>query len=452
MPVPTRVDVVIVGAGFAGLAAAEALRAGGATVVVLEARDRVGGRTWSRTVGAAPFDMGGQWIGPGQERLISLASRLGATTYPTYARGDKILDDGTKQTRYRGTIPSLNPLELLELHLALRRLDKLTAKVSARDPASSPRATELDAMTVAEQLRGIRSWRVRASIEAAVGSIFGVESSELSLLWFLAYLRAGGGIMKLCGIEGGAQERRLVGTIHGLAERWAAHIGGVVTRAPVRKIAQTSAEVVVTSDRGVVAATRVIVAIPPPLAACIELDPPAPARRTQLVMRHAMGALVKVVVGYERPFWRTRGLSGEVVALKPRPVAVTFDNSSEDGQGNVTQPALLAFVQQEAARRWTDDDGQVPGPVIEQLARWFGDEARTPTAVVAVDWAAEPWSRGCPTAVAGPRALTSIGTTLREPIGRIHFAGTETAVEWTGYLEGALESGERAAREVLRGL
>jgi monoamine oxidase len=444
---PDRVDVAIVGAGFAGLSAAAVLRAAGARVVVLEARDRVGGRVWSREVGAARFDLGGQWIGPGQERLAALAARLGVVTFPTYSNGAKILDDGAGVSRYQGTIPALRPLELAELHFALRRIDRLTERVSARDPAATPHAARLDAMTVADQARRIRSPRVRALLEAAVGTIFGVEPAEMSLLWFLAYLRAGGGLMKLCEIEGGAQERRFVGGAQTVADRWAAELEVVATGAPVRRIAQAGqpgGEVVVTSDRGTVAASRAIVAVPPPLAARIELEPAAPGRRDQLVQRQAMGAIVKLVIAYERPFWRERGLSGEAIALRGGPVALAFDNCSHD----LRQPALLAFVQAEAARRWS---GEVPA-ALDQLARWFGDEARRPAAVAAVDWTAEPWSRGCPVAVAAPRALTSTGTSLREPVGRVHFAGTETATEWTGYIEGALESGERAAREVLRGL
>ena len=443
MELPERVDAVVVGAGFAGLAAAAALRGAGASVVVLEARGRVGGRVWSREVGAARFDLGGQWIGPGQERLAALARRLGVPTFPTYAGGAKILDDGKAVSRYAGTIPALGPLELAELHLALRRIDRLTARVSARDPAASPHAARLDGFTVADHARRLGP-RVRGLLEVALGSVFGVDPAEMSLLWFLAYLRAGGGLMKLVEIEGGAQERRFVGGAQTLADRWAADLGVVVTGAPVRRIAHDGGEVVVTSDRGAVAARRAIVAVPPPVAARIELDPAGPARRDQLVQRCAMGAIVKLIVAYERPFWRERGLSGEAVALGGGPVAVTFDNCSHD----LRQPALLAFVQAAAARRWTGDRGAV----LAQLARWFGDEARRPVAVEAVDWAAEPWSRGCPVGVTAPRALTSTGTTLREPVGRVHFAGTETATEWTGYIEGALESGERAAREVIRGL
>jgi len=441
---PDRVDVAVVGAGLAGLAAAAELRAAGASVAVLEARDRVGGRTWSREVGGARFDLGGQWIGPGQERLGALARRLRVATFPTFHEGAKLLDDGASVSRYAGTIPSLRPLELAELHLSLRRIERLSARVSPRDPAGSPHAARLDALTVADHARHIRSRRVRGLLAAALGSVFGVEPAEMSLLWFLAYLRAGGGLMNLIEIEGGAQERRFVGGAQTLAERWAAELDCVHTAAPVRRIAQADRELEVTSDRGRIVARRAVIAVPPPLAARIELEPAGPARRDQLVQRNAMGAIVKLVIAYERPFWRERGLSGEAVALGGGPIAVTFDNCSHD----LRQPALLAFVQAAEARRWTGDVGAALG----QLARWFGDEARRPIAIASADWAAEPWSRGCPVAVAGPRALISTGTTLREPIGRVHFAGTETATEWTGYLEGALESGERAAREVLRGL
>ncbi|MCA9679092.1 MAG: FAD-dependent oxidoreductase, partial [Myxococcales bacterium] len=237
------------------------------------------------------------------------------------------------------------------------------------------------------------------------------------------------------------------GGAQGVADRWAAELGdAIVLGAPVRRVVWRDGEVVVHGERGAIAARRVVIAVPPPLAARIELDPAGPARRDQLVQRAAMGAIVKVIVAYERPFWRERELSGEVVSLGG-PASVVFDNCSHD----LRQPALLAFVQAEAARRWTaaPDDA---GPVLDQLARYFGDEARRPVTIATADWAAEPWSRGCPVAVMAPRALTSTGTTLREPVGPIHFAGTETAVEWTGYIEGALESGERAAREVIRAL
>jgi monoamine oxidase len=439
---PDRVDVAIVGAGFAGLAAAAALRGAGAEVIVLEARDRVGGRAFTRNIGGGAFDLGGQWLGAGQHRLAALARRLGVATFPTFHDGAKLLDDGSRIARYTGTIPALRPLELAELHLALRRIDRMTGAVSARDPAASSHAVALDEHTVADHARRIRSARVRQLLATAVGTVFGAEPAELSLLCFLTYLRAGGGLLKLCEIEGGAQQLRLVGGVGGLATHWATELGVVATRAPVRRIAAGDRELVVTTERKTIVARHAIVAVPPPVAQHIELVPHA-ARRDQLAQRYAMGALVKLVIVYERAFWRDRGLSGEVVALRPSPIATVFDNCLPDGPA-----ALVAFVQAAAARGAAISDHVVR----EQLARWFGDEARRPVAIASLDWCAEPWSRGCPTAIAAPRALTSCATTLRAPVGRIHFAGTETATEWTGYVEGALESGERAAREVLRAL
>ncbi len=437
---PARVDVAVVGAGLAGLAAAEHLRAAGASVVVVEARDRVGGRAWSEALGRGRFDRGGQWLGPGQDRLAALADRLGVATFATWSTGQKLLDDGERVRRYAGDVPTLGPLELLQLHLAIRRVDRLTARVPAADPLAAPRAAALDARTVADLARHLPR-RVRGVLDVAVGAIFGVTPAELSLLWFLAYLRAGGGLMNLSTIAGGAQERRFVGGAQTLAERWVERLDApVVTAAPVRRVRQRDGEVVVTSDRGAVAARAAVIAVPPPLAATIDLEPAAPAR-AQLVQRTAMGAIVKVVVAYERAFWRERGLSGEVVSTRG-PLSVLFDNTSHDGR----QPALVGFVQAGPARRWNGD----AAPVVAQLVRWFGAEAAAPQDLAITDWCAEPWSRGCPVAVMPPGALTTAGTTLRQPVGRVHFAGTETATAWTGYLEGALESGERAAREVVR--
>jgi monoamine oxidase len=450
-PLRDQVDVVIVGAGIAGLAAARGLVRAGIDVQLVEARDRVGGRAVTRTVGRGRFDLGGQWMGPGQHRLAALATGLGAATFPTHHAGGKLLDDRGRIRRYQGDIPRLPPWELLELHRALRRLDAAMVDVPVEDPAAARNAAALDERTVADWAgRLLPSRRMRALFEASLGAVFGASSAEMSLLWFLAYLRAGGGLMKLVGITGGAQQDRFVDGAGGLAEAMAAGLGDrVALAAPVRRIAQRGGAVDVVTDRGTVRARRAIVAVPPPLAARIDFDPLLPARRDQLLQRAAMGAIIKVVACYERPFWRDRGLSGEVVATAPDPFAVVFDNSSHD----LAQPALLGFIVGDRARIF----GALPAADRQRaataaLARWFGAEAAHPTAIAELDWAAEAWTRGCPVAAVAPGALTRTGGGLRAPVGAVHWAGTETATEWTGYFEGALESAERVVREVMRAL
>jgi monoamine oxidase len=267
------------------------------------------------------------------------------------------------------------------------------------------------------------------------------------MLHFLGYLRGGGGLMPLISIEGGAQQDRFVEGAQAVSLRMAEALGARVRlSAPARRIAQDAEGVTVGTDAGDLRARRVIVAIPPPLCARIAFDPPLPGARDLLVQRASMGNTVKCHALYERPFWRARGLSGEVVSDAAAPLTVVFDNCSHDG----SVAALLGFVVGRAAYGWSNrPEAARRQVVIEALARYFGPEALHPVAYVEQDWAEEPWTRGCPTANFGPGALTALGGGLRASVGRIHWAGTETAREWAGFMEGALEAGARAADEVL---
>ena len=435
------------GAGLAGLSCARALSAAGVSVVVLEARDRVGGRTFSKTLGKGTFDVGGQWIGPTQNRAIALAKELGADTFPTFATGRKVLDlDGIAKT-YSGIIPKLLPHRLLDLHLAIRRIDAEASKIALANPAKTGAAARLDAETLESwKLKNVRSRAVRELLDATVRVVFGAEPGELSLLHFLFYVRSGGNLMRLVEIEGGAQQWRFVNGAQSLSSGLAKILGEkVILSTPVRRIVQEDGAVRVASDALELRARRVVVAVPPALAVRIEFTPQLPPSHDQRMQRTPMGATVKCITLYDRPFWRDAGLSGEVVS-NTGPASVVFDNTSHDGK----QAALLSFVVGKHAKGWSSRGVEERrNAVLGQLARLFGPEAARPTLYEEHDWATEAWTRGCPVGLLPPGTLTAFGDGVRAPVGAVHWAGTETAIEWHGFMEGALESGERAAREVM---
>lgn len=440
-----RVDAVVVGAGLAGLTAARELSRAGRGVVVLEARERVGGRALTRQVDGAAIDVGAQWIGPTQHRVRRLVSELGLTTFPTYATGEAVLDRAGRVTRYTGTIPRISPLQLVQLEAVRRAIDHLARSIDPSAPASSPDARRLDRTTLGSWLRRrVPSRDAREIVGAAVRVIFGAEPEELSALHVLAYARAGGSLLTLVEVEGGAQETRIAEGAGSIAPRLAEGLS-VVTSAPVTAVRHDAdaVEVEVVDGRAW-RARDVVVALAPSLTRRIRFDPPLPAAADQLAQRMPMGATTKVVAVYERPFWREAGLSGELVATRG-PVSVAFDASDADA----AVPAVVAFVVGAAARGWSArPPRERREAVLAALARAFGAAARRPRALLEEDWAADPWSGGCPTANPLPGTLTSVGTALTAPVGRIHWAGTERSAVWRGYLEGAVASGERAAAEV----
>lgn len=447
----TELDAIVIGAGLAGLRAAEALLAGGATVQVLEARDRVGGRTVTQEIGGVSFDLGAQWTGPGQERVLALVARLGLHTHKQHTAGRKVLEVHDKVSTYKSEIPSLSPLHLLELERTVRRVDRLTAQIDPDDPLSHPKAARWDAQTVETYKHSILSARVRGLVDAMVRVVFGSEPAELSLLYFLYYLRLGGGLMRLIESDGGAQQDLVVGGMAQLSLGMADGLGDRVRLCtPVHGIRQdvSGVDVLVLGPRGGIQklrARRVIVALPPSLAGGLSYEPLLPPARNQLCARMPMGATMKCIALYDRPFWRGKGLSGEAVC-DGLPISVAFDDCAPDGSAF----ALLGFAVGRGARILAElPEVARKRAVTECFARWFGDEARECIAYGDLDWSRERWTGGCPTGVMQPGAYSIGGAALRQPVGRIHWAGTETARVWAGFMEGALESGDRAAAEVL---
>ena len=451
------VDVVVVGAGLAGARTARLLHDDGHRVMVLEARDDVGGRTLTRPFGTSTFDLGGQWIGPAQKRVTRLVRELGIVTFPTFTEGTKVFLDGHRRRTYRGDIPSLSIPQLLRMQLALMGLERRRRRVSIVDPMTAPDARALDAQTL-ETLRA--RYRLdaatRGAMDAAVRTIFGAEPADLSALFFLAYLDAGGGFMALAGTHGGAQEERLVGGTQNLSRRLLegldVHVGE-----PVLAVRQDPHGVTIQSRTLKIRAARAVLALPPTERRSLTFDPPLPSARADLDRRAFMGSTVKVLALYDRPFWREAGLSGELVSGHG-PLSVVFDNTSFEGASrrhpdsappSAVQPALVGFVVGRHAREIVQLSPEARRTsILDALERAFGPAARRPSELVLHDWAAEPFIGGCPVALFGPGALTPSSCALRDPDRRVHFAGTETAREHVGYLEGALESAERVLAEV----
>jgi monoamine oxidase len=438
-------DVVVVGAGIAGLTAARALVRAGRSVRVLEARDRVGGRTASIHLAGARFDVGGQWLAPQQRRMQALAAEYRIGLFPTFHAGRKILDIGGMQSTYAGAIPSLPIASLLDLEVARRVMDRRRAWLDAEAPQETREAAALDALSLATwRRRWMRTARTRAVFDAAVRVVFGAEPAEISALYFLAYARAGGGFLRLVEVENAAQEQRFVDGAQSVSLAIARELGDAVQLAsPVHAIEWDAAGSTVHTARGAWRARHVVCALAPALLRTIRFAPALPPAKDQLVQRMPMGATLKCLALYARPFWRDAGLSGEVVS--DGDISVTYDNTSADGR----VAALVAFIVGAAARRLALRPADARRRfVIDTLARWFGPAAAAPTAYEEKDWSADPWSGGCPVGVFPAGALTSSPAALRDPVGPLHFAGTETATEWTGYMEGAAQSGERVAEEI----
>jgi len=446
---PPKVDVAVVGAGLAGLAAARELRAAGRSVLVLEARDRVGGRTLNAAIGdGAVVELGAQWVGPTQDRIIGLIAELGLETFPTYASGASLFERAGRLGRYEGTIPKVNPIGLAEVGIVLRRLNAMSRSVPPQAPWRAPKAASWDGQTFETWMRrNVRTAVARDILRLAIIGVWAAEPRDVSLLHVLFYIRSAGSIELLTDTEGGAQQDRVVGGTQLISLRMAEELGpgAIVLETPVRRIAHGPDGVEVGSDRITVRASRVIVAVPPTLAGRIAYAPALPAIRDGLSQRMAQGSVVKCMAVYERPFWRDQGLSGAITSVSG-PVSVGFDNSPPAG----TPGVLLGFLEGGAARAAMDLERDERRRIVAGcFARLFGAEAAEPIGYVDQAWGAEEWSRGCYGGFMPPGAWSDHGAALREPIGPIHWAGAETATVWNGYMDGAVGSGRDAARTVL---
>jgi monoamine oxidase len=437
-------DVIVVGAGMAGLKAASELVALGRAVIVLEADDRVGGRTKAGTIAGRVADFGGQWVGPRHSVLLAEAKRLGIETYPQHTDGRTVLKLSGKTSRFKGETPAMSPLALVELATLQRRWDREMREVPADAPWSAPRAREWDPQSLESWiLKNLRTAEAREFARLVPRGAWAAEASQVSYLWFLDALRSGEGLASLMGVKGGVLEMKFKGGMQQIAQRLADELGDrLVLGAPVRRILQTDAGVRLESDKGALEACFVIVAVPPGPASRIEYRPHLSAAHDGLRQRMPMGSIIKIALAYETAFWREAGLNGQIAA-DDDVVGLAYDDVQDVGP-----PVLLAFIEGHHAIALSSATKEARREkVLASLVRFLGPKAADPIAYEDNDWLTESWTHGY-VGTMPPGVMTRYGHALREPFGRIHWAGAETSVEWQGYIEGALRSGIRAAHEV----
>jgi monoamine oxidase len=445
-----RADVCIVGAGFAGLAAAYRLRKAGAKVVVLEARNRVGGRSWTVGMKDGGFvDWGGQWVGPTQDRFYALIKEMGVETYPSPGEGLKLV---MREPSASGSLQRLtddeSPSGYDRVEALYERIGKLAESIPVNAPWSHPDAQRLDGLSFFEWLRQDSDNAVlRRYAAVEVGSVPSASAEEISILQLGWMINSCHGLGKLFGFTGGAQQDRVIGGTQNVARRLAAKLGNAIKLGqPVRRIAFKDNGALVQSDRMSVAAKHVIVAVPPHLAGAIEYEPSLPTNRVQVTQRWPQGLVIKVSMVYGEPFWRKDGLSGKSFDFQAL-MSETADSSNPE---SVSRTGILTgFVYAESARKASMmPPADRKKALLAEVAERFGPKALEPMNYHESNWSMQQWTRGCFTGFLSPGATVLFGSAVRDPVGPLHWAGTETSTDWPSFIDGAIKSGERAADEI----
>lgn len=443
------VDICVVGAGFAGLTAALRLKQAGRSVALLEARDRTGGRTFTVDGPEGSFiDRGGAWIGPGQDAIKGLMTEYGVASYKQYVDGEAMMVVDGKHYRYEGTIPlTMSPWAALNIGAVFLDLGRLCKTIPLDAPWTAKNAEKLDRITYASWLNDrTLSKPAHELLEAAIAGLYTSAASEVSMLFALYQMASGGGPSFVLGIKDASQDSRVVGGMGAVSSAMAAELGdSIQLNQPVRRIIQDDDGVTIEAETTTVRANRVIVAVPIAIASQILYEPMLPVDRSFLHQRMPSGAVVKINIVYDEPFWRNNGLTGQTFA--PGSLAtLTIDASTDQPRPGV----MCVITEGREARTYSrmDHDAR-KNEVLAALVERFGDKAATPMAYLDQDWTVERYSGGGMLSHCPPGVLTEFGPALREPCGRIHWAGTETSSVMCGWVDGAVRSGERAAKEVL---
>ena len=448
MPTLQR-DVAIVGAGPSGLAAATALRKAGLTVAVIEARDRVGGRTWTDTIDGAVLEIGGQWVSPDQTALISLLDELGLKTFERYREGESVyISSAGERTQYTGDSFPTNDTTKKEMDRLIDEMDDLAAQIGAEEPWAHPLARDLDTVS-------FKQWLINQSDDAEArdniglfiaGGMLTKPAHSFSALQAVLMAASAGSFSHLVD-EDFILDKRVIGGMQQVSIRMAEALGDdVFLNAPVRTVKWNESGATVLADGDVrVEASRVILAVPPNLYSRISYDPPLPRRQHQMHQHQSLGLVIKVQAVYETPFWREDGLSGTGFGAS-EVVQEVYDNTNhEDDRGT-----LVAFVSDEKADAMFElSVEERKATILASLARYLGPKAEEPVVYYESDWGSEEWTRGAYAASFDLGGLHRYGADSRTPVGPIHFSCSDIAAEGYQHVDGAVRMGQRTAADII---
>jgi monoamine oxidase len=408
----------------------------------------VGGRNLDHALGGGVVaELGGEWVGPGQDRVLALAKRLGVATFETYSSGNSVYYSNGRLQTYSGDIPPANPVSLVELEALIIELNRMAATVPAATPWTAAGAGQWDQQTIgAWMTANLQTAEARNLAMLSVRGVYGEEAIEISLLDLLQAISGVGGDFNT--LIGSAQSIRFVGGPQQLSQKLAKGLGRRVHLGVAILAVEQAAHVKLRSAGLTFLARRVILTPPKTLIGRIHFTPPLPPGLDQLVQRQPMGSVVKVNAVYSTPFWRAQGLSGAATS-DTGPIRITYDNSPPDGKPGV----LVGFMEGNDSRRFY---GVSPAArqhaALQSFVRYFGAAALSPIGYVDHAWAEEPYTRGAYGSFNPPGVLTSLNDPLDQPVGAVHFAGSDLSAVWPGYMDGAIRSGEAAAAAVLASL
>jgi len=441
-------EVIIIGAGFSGIAAAKKLHQAKIPFLVLEARDRLGGRVYTKQLSEDLYlDFGGQWIGPGQDRMYALCQEYGVEYFETYDQGYNLIDFSNKVKKFKGLIPKMDIVSLLNLDFVLKKLERLAKSTPLESPWQHPKALAFDSISLADFLESnCKTQACKKVVTLACETVFASELNEISLLHALFYIQSGRDLNTLINIKNGAQQHRIVGGMQTLIEKMAEPFHEKIQfNKPVKKILQESGLIKIFGEGFEFSCNKVILAVPPPLTAKIDFQPMLSMEKRQLLDRIAMGQVGKCFMVYKKPFWREKGFSGQAFADNNSPFQSMFDCSPKDGNYGIIMGFTIANrakqyfnISKEERKKW----------MMEKLAIYFGQEAAEPVLYEDFSMTDEAWSRGCYAGLYPTGAWTGFQDVYAKPEGSVFWAGTEASSVWFGYIEGAVRAGEKAAESV----